>query len=48
MTEITPTNTRILAQADAYERISGLCSQPHKPIHVLNLTIIGIVPQDWS
>jgi hypothetical protein len=32
----------------AYERISGLCLQPHKRIHVLALTGIPVVTQDFS
>jgi hypothetical protein len=43
-----PTNTRIWAQTDAYERISGLCLQPHKQIHVLALTGIRVVTQDFG
>jgi hypothetical protein len=43
MTEIMSTNTRIWAQTDAYERISGLCLQTHKRIHVLVLTDIRVV-----
>jgi hypothetical protein len=48
MTEITSTNMRIWAQTDAYERISGLCLQPHKRIHVLALTNIRVVTQDFG
>jgi hypothetical protein len=43
MTEITSTNMRIWAQTDAYERILGLCLQPHKRIHVLAFTGIRVV-----
>jgi hypothetical protein len=39
-------NTRIRAQTDAYECISGLCLQPHKWIHVLALTDIRVVSQN--
>jgi hypothetical protein len=42
------TNTRIWAQTDAYERISGLCLQPHKWIHILVLTGIRVVTQDFG
>jgi hypothetical protein len=42
------TNTRIWAQTDSYERISGLCSQPHKCTHVLALTGIPVVTQDFG
>jgi hypothetical protein len=48
LTEITSTNTRIWAQTGAYERISGLCLQPHKQIHVLALTGIRVVTQDFG
>jgi hypothetical protein len=47
LTEITSTNTRVSAQTDAYERISGLFLQPHKRIHVLALTGIRVVTQDF-
>jgi hypothetical protein len=42
------TNTRMWAQTDAYERISDLCLQPHKWIHVLALTGIPVVTQDFG
>jgi hypothetical protein len=42
------TNTRIWAQTDAYERIAGLCLQPHKGIHVLALTGIRVVNQEFG
>jgi hypothetical protein len=42
------TNTRIWAQTDAYERILGLCLQPHKRIHVLALTGIRVVTHDFG
>jgi hypothetical protein len=48
LAEITSTNMRIWAQTDAYERISGLCLQPHKRIHVLALTGIRVVTQDFG
>jgi hypothetical protein len=48
LTEITSTNTRIWAQTDAYERISGLRLQPHKRIHVLSLIDIRVVTQDFG
>jgi hypothetical protein len=48
LAEITSTNTRIWAQTDAYERISDLCSQPHKRIHILALTGIRVVTQDFG
>jgi hypothetical protein len=48
LAEITSTNKRIWAQSDAYERISGLCVQPRKRIHVLALTDIRIVNQDFG
>jgi hypothetical protein len=41
-------HTRIWAQIDAYERISGLCLQPHKRIHVFALTGIRGVTQDFG
>jgi hypothetical protein len=41
---MTSTNTRIWAQTDAYERISGLCLQPH----VLGLTGIRVVNHDFG
>jgi hypothetical protein len=44
-------HTRIWAQTDAYERyerISRLCLQPHKRIHVLALTGIRVVTQDFG
>jgi hypothetical protein len=48
VTEITSTNTRIWAQTDAYERISGLGLQPNKRIHVLALTGIRVVTQGFG
>jgi hypothetical protein len=48
LAEITSTNTRIWAQTDAYEHISGLCIQPHKRIHILALTGIRVVTQDFG
>jgi hypothetical protein len=48
LAEIMSTNTRIWAQTDAYERISGLCLQPHKWIHVLALTSIRVITQDFG
>jgi hypothetical protein len=48
LAEITSTNTCTWAQTDAYERISGLCLQPHKRIHVLALTGIEVVTQDFG
>ena len=38
------TNTRIWAQTEAYERISGLCSQPR----TLALTGMWVVTQDFG
>jgi hypothetical protein len=42
------TNTRIWAQTDAYDRISGLCLQPHKRIQCLALTGIRAATQDFG
>jgi hypothetical protein len=42
------TNTRIWTQTDPYERISGLCLQPHKWMHVLALTGMWVITQDFG
>jgi hypothetical protein len=42
------TNTHIWAQTDADERISDLSLQPHKRIHILALTGIWVVTQDFG